>query len=426
MAFAKTIGVKIAFFFGLALLSYEVEGALRNGLSLHRGLLVDTGVTVFDVTKYGAKGDGKTNDEEAFIKAWIAAMEASGAAKVLIPKGNYLVGPVIFQGPKKSTSPITVEVQGTVKALTDMSEFANSEWFIIENVDGLIITGEGSLDGQGQEIWKLPEPCGSGNNCALLPPNVKLNNVKNAVVEKITSLNSKGFHFFITNSENIEVHDVKIQAPGDSKNTDGIHLSHSKSINVTNSNIATGDDCIGMLQGLTNVSISGITCGPGHGISIGSLGKYADEKEVRGIVVDNCKFVGTTNGVRIKTWPDSTPNAASDITFKNLVMDKVQNPIIIDQQYGGKRGFRKTRIGVMIWQPSQVKISNVHYKNITGTSATEAGISFLCSEAVPCEGIELSDINLSYAGLKQNLPFVSSCSNVKPTFLGKIFPPACP
>lgn len=67
--------------------------------------------------------------------------------------------------------------------------------------------------------------------------------------------------------------------------------------------------------------------------SIGSLGKYPEEQEVKDIRVKNCTMVGTTNGLRIKTWPDKYPGAASDITFGDIVMDKVKNPIIIDQEY---------------------------------------------------------------------------------------------
>lgn len=71
--------------------------------------------------------------------------------------------------------------------------------------------------------------------------------------------------------------------------------------------------------------------------SIGSLGKYDDEKDVSGIVVTNCTLKNTTNGARIKTWPGSPPSKASSITFQDIIMDMVQNPIIIDQKYGSHK-----------------------------------------------------------------------------------------
>lgn len=130
---------------------------------------------------------------------------------------------------------------------------------------------------------------------------------------------------------------ITISAPSDSPNTDGIKISQSKGIRIRNSNIATGDDCIAMISGTRNVRISRVICGPGHGISVGSLGKDEDEEDVEDIVVRNCTFYGTSNGVRIKSWANamSKPLKASRFAFVDLIMDNVQHPIIIDQQYCG-------------------------------------------------------------------------------------------
>ena len=47
-----------------------------------------------------------------------------------------------------------------------------------------------------------------------------------------------------------------------------------------------------------------------------------------------CKLIGTTNGVRIKSWPDSAVSyPASDMHFEDIEMENVANPIIIDQEY---------------------------------------------------------------------------------------------
>jgi len=67
--------------------------------------------------------------------------------------------------------------------------------------------------------------------------------------------------------------------------------------------------------------------------SIGSLGKYPDEIEVNGIRVQTCTLIGTTNGLRIKSWPDKYPGAATNINFNDITMENVKNPIIIDQEY---------------------------------------------------------------------------------------------
>lgn len=49
-------------------------------------------------------------------------------------------------------------------------------------------------------------------------------------------------------------------------------------------------------------------------------------------------------------------------------------------------------------QPSAVKISNVAFKNIKGTSASEEAIKFDCSKSFPCQGVLLQDVNLVRQG----------------------------
>lgn len=67
--------------------------------------------------------------------------------------------------------------------------------------------------------------------------------------------------------------------------------------------------------------------------SIGSLGKVPDERPVLGIRIKNSALTGTTNGLRIKSWPDRYGGGASEISFTNITMTNVKNPIIIDQEY---------------------------------------------------------------------------------------------
>lgn len=68
--------------------------------------------------------------------------------------------------------------------------------------------------------------------------------------------------------------------------------------------------------------------------SIGSLGKYPGEKDVTGLIIRDSTITGTMNGVRIKSWANSpSPSKVSNITFDNIVLKDVSNPIIIDQLY---------------------------------------------------------------------------------------------
>lgn len=55
-----------------------------------------------------------------------------------------------------------------------------------------------------------------------------------------------------------------------------------------------------------------------------------------------------------------------------------------------------------------MKISDVKYQDIRGTSATEVAVKFDCSKKYPCSGIALEDVNLSY----RDQPAEASCVNV--------------
>lgn len=126
---------------------------------------------------------------------------------------------------------------------------------------------------------------------------------------------------------------VKIIAPVDSPNTDGIKIGDSNRISIFKITIATGDDCIAIISGASNINISRVMCGPGHGISIGSLGKYNNERNVYGVRVKDCTIKDADNGLRIKTWASEIPVTVSGIIYENILMNNVQNPIIIDQYY---------------------------------------------------------------------------------------------
>ena len=163
--------------------------------------------------------------------------------------------------------------------------------------------------------------------------NIRFDFVTNSIVHDIQSKDSKFFHINLLGCKNLQIQYVTITAPRDSPNTDGIHIRRSSNITITNANIGTGDDCISIGDGTQDVTTNQVTCGPGHGINVGSLGKYQNEQPVFGIRVIGGTLSSTKNGVRIKTWPSSPPGIASDMHFENIIMSNVANPILIDQGY---------------------------------------------------------------------------------------------
>ncbi|XP_022769948.1 polygalacturonase-like [Durio zibethinus] len=369
---------------------------------------------VFDVVaKYGAKADEKTDLSQPLLDAWKEACASTTPSKIVIPKGTYLLSKATLEGPCKG--PIELQVQGTVKAPADPSAFKDPNWVVFNKLEQFTMSGGGVFDGQGAAAWGKND-CSKNKYCAALPINLRFNFVSNAMIQDITTKDSKQFNVNVLGCKNITFQHFTVSAPENSLNTDGIHIGRSDGVNVIDTDIKTGDDCVSIGDGSKNVVVQGVTCGPGHGISIGSLGKFQGEEPVSGIKVSKCTISNTMNGVRIKSWPASYPGSASDMHFEDITMNNVGNPILIDQEYCP---WNQCDLKI----PSRIKLSNISFKNIRGTSSTQQAVKLICSSGLPCEGVELADIDLTYKGPEG--PAISYCSNVSPKLTGKQNPSAC-
>ncbi|MCD7454257.1 hypothetical protein HAX54_024140 [Datura stramonium] len=100
----------------------------------------------------------------------------------------------------------------------------------------------------------------------------------------------------------------------------GVDICMQLNSTIQHSIIQTGDDCISIGPGSMNMWIQKIGCGPGHGISIGSLANSLNEAGVQNITVANSVFTKTQNGVRVKSWARPSDGYARTLMFRNLVM----------------------------------------------------------------------------------------------------------
>ncbi|KAF7845092.1 polygalacturonase-like [Senna tora] len=375
-------------------------------------------IITYNVVNFGANPNGEVDSTHAFLSAWDKAcnsnMVSSTIIIIYVPLGRFLIGSVVFKG-KCNNIEITFRIDGTLVAplLSKYGEIGNNNgnWLLFDDVDGVSIIGV-VIDGQGASLWDCKR---SGNyKCPSGATNLGFTNSNNIMMNGVTSLNSQMFHIVIDRCHNVKVEGAKVLAAANSPNTDGIHVQLSSSVTILDSNIATGDDCISIGAGTTNLWIENIACGPGHGISVGSLGKEVEEAGVQNVTVKTVTFIGTENGVRIKSWGRPSSGFAKDILFQHATMINVQNPILIDQNYCPDQ---KNCPG----QNSGVEISNVKYEDIHGTSATEVAVRFNCSPKYACKAITLEDVKLTY----QNKPAEASCNHARGTTSGFVQPNSC-
>jgi galacturan 1,4-alpha-galacturonidase len=378
---------------------------------------IANGAKVFDITKYGANSKGDIS--QALLKAWKDATALSEPVTVVIPKGTWQLSQAKLVGSEAKCTTIHHKVEGTLQAPAGSLPDPQGEWVQINYVNNLEISGGGIFDGQGQkQAWKKNDyHLGSKSTVGKLPINLSLNFINNSHIHDVTVKNSKNFQVNCISSHNVTFKRFTVSAPEDSPNTDGLHVARSSNIHIVDSTFETGDDCISIGDESSEYHITNVKCGPGHGISIGSLGKNVEEKDVTGIYVKHCTFKGTQNGIRIKTWPSAPAKlVVSNVHFEDITMDNVSQPIIIDQEYCPWNQCNKNA-------PSLIQIKDVYVKNVRGTSANPEAVIFSCSGAKPCQGVEISDVDLKYTGKLG--PTTTVCKNIKPRISGKNNPTIC-
>ncbi|KAF7154748.1 hypothetical protein RHSIM_Rhsim01G0071300 [Rhododendron simsii] len=362
---------------------------------------------IFNVLDYGAVGNSITDDSQAFLKAWNAACSTpTGTPKVAIPPNkSFLLNPALFRGPCRAKN-IDFEISGTIlapKSPTVWNWLDASQWLAFSSVAGLNVYGTGAIDGRGNGWWD--QSCRYHpqlNGCTKLAPTaLKFISCNESSLRSVHFIDSPQTHVLILSCNVFDVNNVTIQSPENSPNTDGIHIQFSHHLTISYTNIASGDDCVSIGDFTSHLSITNVNCGPGHGISIGSLGKDGNFVQVENIHVSNSFFKGTTNGARIKTWQVGK-GYVRNVTFENLHFDSVQNPVIIDQNYCDVRGACPELT-------TGVQVSQVTYRGFDGTSSTDVAINLNCSRAVPCTGISMESINLVAAGVGRQV--IADCGN---------------
>ncbi|KAF8035859.1 hypothetical protein BT93_C1779 [Corymbia citriodora subsp. variegata] len=343
---------------GFVAAMYLVLFAASSTFSSHR---IVAASPTYNVINYGATGIGVHDDTQAFVKAWGDARGDSGAQgtpTLVVPGGKkFLLSPASFEGPCKSSS-IIVQIDGTLAAPSSLSEWKGchaDSWLVFQNVANLNFKGSGQVDGQGSLWW--------GGAKALA-----FSSCTNLVLSGLHHINSPRNHISIIHCDGGTISNLQITAPETSPNTDGIDISSTNRLNIHDLDIQTGDDCIAINGGTSNVNITGLFCGPGHGI-------------------------------RIKTWQGGS-GYAKNIVYNQITLSAVKNPIIIDQFYDPGLAQKN--------EASSVVVSDVRFTGFRGTSASDEAITLSCS-SVGCSDIKLDNIQITSSTPGKGV--TASCKN---------------
>jgi polygalacturonase len=374
-------------------------------------MINDTGMTLssrFDVTRFGAVGDGKTPCTSAVQQA-IDACATAGGGTVNVPAGVFIIAPIVL----RSRVTLHLEAGATLKGSSNPDDFPEwaSNWEgpgavrarqpLIggEGLTDIALTGRGTIDGSGRVWWERQWAARPGD--AQRPLLIRFVACSNVIVDGITLTNSPMWTLSPLACDNVTISRITIRNPSDSPNTDGINPDSCSNVHISNCHIDVGDDCITIKSGketdgrqqlrpCQNITITNCTLVHGHGgVVVGSEMTGC----VRNVVISNCVFLGTDRGIRFKARR-GRGGVVEDVRASNLIMDGVKVPISINLFYGcgAWSDPRVNDASAMPVDENTPRFRRLRFSNITATSAKFAAMYIIGLPEMYCEDISLQDV----------------------------------
>jgi polygalacturonase len=382
------------------------------------------------VTEYGAVGDGKTLNTEAFKKA-IEACNKQGGGMVVVPKGTFLTGAIHL----KSNVNLHLVDSARINFSTNPKDypivFTRWEGMELMNYSALIyayeqeniaITGNGTLDGQANETtwwaWNI-KATGKpslqvnardrlhaqnhkqidarqrvyGEGDFLRPNFIQFYKCKNILISEIKLIDSPMWNVNPVLSENITIDHIKIISHG--TNTDGVNPESCKNVLISNCYFDTGDDCIAIKSGrdedgrkiakpAENHIIENSIMKDGHGgVVIGS----EISGGARNIFAINCKMDSPNleRGLRLKT------SSSRGGTIENIFMKDIEVGTYRDELIS---------VNMFYEQPGEFMpvIRNIWVENVNVKKGGNIGIYIRAYKESPVENLRI--VNCNFLGVK--------------------------
>lgn len=348
---------------------------------------------------FGAKADGATKDTAA-IQSAIDACEKKGGGTVELTAGTYLSAPIEL----KSNITLQLDKGATLLGSPDHDDYpAKTEFHLpdaqpligAENAENVVITGEGTIDGNGESWWKIAHGGVLGNHPR--PKLVIFDHCRHVRVEGVTVQNSPMWNLVPYYSDDVVIRNVRILAPYPSPNTDAIDPFSSSNVLIEHVYSDVGDDNVAIKSGAanspgpdspsTNITIRDCTFMHGHGVSVGSeLSGGASN-----ILAERIRFDGTDNGVRVKANRDRGHDV-SHLVFRDLDMKNVKYAIIISEYY--PKVFPPADEAPQPVGRLTPHFHDIAIENVTATGVENAGAIAGLPEA-PVENVVLNHVKIS-------------------------------
>lgn len=245
-----------------------------------------------------------------------------------------------------------------------------------------------TIDGQGALYWD-----GEGSNGGTDKPDhfIVIKDMTNSKITNLNILNYPVHCFDITGSDGLTIDSITLDnSAGDTDdlghNTDGFDFSSTDNTVLSNSIVKNQDDCVAITSG-TNITVTGMTCSGGHGLSIGSVGGKSNNV-VSGITFSDSTVSDSENGCRIKSNADTT-GTIENITYSNIVLSGITDyGIDVQQDYlnGGATG-----------DPTDgVTISGVTFTSVTGTmSGSDSESYYVLCGSDSCSDFTFTDVDIT-------------------------------
>ncbi|MDD5011041.1 MAG: glycoside hydrolase family 28 protein, partial [Phycisphaerae bacterium] len=320
----------------------------------------------FNITDYGAIGDGNTIGTDAINKA-ISAANKAGGGRVVVPAGTFLTGAIYL----KSNVNLYISEDAVVKFSNDPNAYLPAVYTRWEGVEcmnyspliyaykekNIAITGKGLLDGQGEKWWswrRLPQRREDRTKLfeqgrdgvpvkdrqfggKLLPPNmIEPYRCKNILIEGVKIINGPFWHIHPVLSQNIIVRNVRVVGSG--PNNDGCDPESCKDVLIEGCYFDTGDDCIAIKSGRNNdarrvnvpsenIIVRNCEMKDGHaGVAIGS----EITGGARNIFVENCIMDSPNQDRAIRLKTNSVRGGfIENVYVRNLTVGQVKEAILL-------------------------------------------------------------------------------------------------